>query len=85
MPAATSVLSPDAPSPGPLMSQAIICNGMVYCSGSLGLDPQTGAFVLGTTGDRAVSLQPPSFYEPHLLFLFSHSRIALIRNKHCGI
>ena len=52
------------------MSQAIICNGMVYCSGSLGLDPQTGAFVLGTTGDRAVSLQPPPFMNLICRFFF---------------
>ncbi|KAJ5490278.1 hypothetical protein N7453_011103 [Penicillium expansum] len=40
-----AVLSQDAPAPSPLMSQGIICNGMIYCSGSLGLDPKTGKFV----------------------------------------
>ncbi|KAI9931635.1 hypothetical protein ASPWEDRAFT_129266 [Aspergillus wentii DTO 134E9] len=48
------VLSQDAPAPSPLMSQAIICNGMVYCSGSLGINPQTGKFVDGDASDRTV-------------------------------
>ena len=51
---ATQVTTREAPHPGPLMSQAIICNGMIYCSGSLGLDPQTGRFVEGTVTERAV-------------------------------
>lgn len=51
---ATATTSSDAPPPGPLMSQAVVCNGMVYCSGSLGLDPKTGEFVEGTVADRAV-------------------------------
>lgn len=50
-----AVLSQDAPAPSPLMSQAIICNGMVYCSGSLGIDGETGKFVEGDTSDRTVS------------------------------
>ncbi|KAL5359103.1 Endoribonuclease L-PSP/chorismate mutase-like protein [Aspergillus floccosus] len=49
-----AVLSADAPAPSPLMSQAIICNGMVYCSGSLGLDPKTGKFVDGNASDRTI-------------------------------
>ncbi|KAJ3540017.1 hypothetical protein NM208_g5245 [Fusarium decemcellulare] len=49
---ATSVLSKDAPAPSPLMSQAVIYNGMVYCSGSLGIDPATGKFAEGTVTDR---------------------------------
>ncbi|KAK1142153.1 hypothetical protein N8T08_008079 [Aspergillus melleus] len=48
----TAVLSPDAPAPSPLMSQAVICNGMVYCSGSLGIDPKTNKFVEGDAADR---------------------------------
>ncbi|KKK13097.1 hypothetical protein P175DRAFT_0367674 [Aspergillus ochraceoroseus IBT 24754] len=50
----TPVLSQNAPPPSPLMSQGIICNGMVYCSGSLGLDPKTGQFVPGDASDRTV-------------------------------
>ncbi|CAG7956402.1 unnamed protein product [Penicillium salamii] len=48
------VLSQDAPAPSPLMSQGIISNGMIYCSGSLGLDPKTGKFVSGDASDRTV-------------------------------
>ncbi|VUC20775.1 unnamed protein product [Clonostachys rosea] len=49
---ATSVLSKDAPAPSPLMSQAVVYNGLVYCSGSLGIDPATGKFAEGTVTDR---------------------------------
>ncbi|KAL4779255.1 Endoribonuclease L-PSP/chorismate mutase-like protein [Aspergillus varians] len=49
-----AVLSPNAPAPSPLMSQAVICNGMLYCSGSLGLDPKTGKFAEGDAADRTV-------------------------------
>ncbi|KAJ5747153.1 uncharacterized protein N7511_008849 [Penicillium nucicola] len=48
------VLSQDAPAPSPLMSQGIISNGMVYCSGSLGIDPKSGTFVSGDASDRTV-------------------------------
>ncbi|OQE22255.1 hypothetical protein PENSTE_c010G07940 [Penicillium steckii] len=49
-----AVLSKDAPAPSPLMSHGIVWNGMVYVSGSLGLDPETGAFVPGDASDRTV-------------------------------
>ncbi|KAH6871032.1 Endoribonuclease L-PSP/chorismate mutase-like protein [Thelonectria olida] len=49
---ASSVLSKDAPAPSPLMSQAVVYNGIVYCSGSLGIDPRTGKFAEGTVADR---------------------------------
>ncbi|CAI7675464.1 unnamed protein product [Penicillium palitans] len=49
-----AVLSQNAPAPSPLMSQGIICNGMIYCSRSLGLDPKTGKFVSGDAADRTV-------------------------------
>ncbi|KAF9893677.1 hypothetical protein FE257_009845 [Aspergillus nanangensis] len=45
----SAVLSKEAPAPSPLMSQGVICNGMVYCSGSLGIDPKTNEFVEGDT------------------------------------
>ncbi|KAJ5087341.1 hypothetical protein N7456_010957 [Penicillium angulare] len=48
------VLNQGAPAPSPLMSQGIISNGMLYCSGSLGLDPKTGKFVEGDASDRTV-------------------------------
>ncbi|KAF9890824.1 hypothetical protein FE257_005395 [Aspergillus nanangensis] len=50
-----AVLSPDAPAPSNLMSQAVICNGMIYCSGSRGIDPKTGKFVDGNASDRTMS------------------------------
>ncbi|EEU43666.1 uncharacterized protein NECHADRAFT_44927 [Fusarium vanettenii 77-13-4] len=57
---ATSVLSKDAPAPSPLMSQAVVYNGMVYCSGSLGIDPATGKFATGSVADRtAQALKNP--------------------------
>ncbi|KAK0637701.1 RutC family protein [Lasiodiplodia hormozganensis] len=52
MAARTAVLSPNAPAPSPLMSQAVIYNNTVYCSGSLGIDPATGNFVEGGPYER---------------------------------
>ncbi|KAL2678865.1 hypothetical protein Neosp_009617 [[Neocosmospora] mangrovei] len=51
---ATPILSKDAPAPSPLMSQAVVYNGMVYCSGSLGIDPATGKFATGSVADRTL-------------------------------
>ncbi|KAL1639391.1 hypothetical protein SLS58_007972 [Diplodia intermedia] len=52
MAARTAVLSPNAPAPSPLMSQAVIYNNTVYCSGSLGIDHTTGKFVDGGAYER---------------------------------
>ncbi|KAE8313096.1 Endoribonuclease L-PSP/chorismate mutase-like protein [Aspergillus transmontanensis] len=52
MPGKVAVLTPNAPAPMPVLSQGIICNGMVYVSGSLGIDPSTGRLVEGTVADR---------------------------------
>ncbi|KAL2826630.1 Endoribonuclease L-PSP/chorismate mutase-like protein [Aspergillus cavernicola] len=49
-----AVLSQDAPALSPLMSQGIISNGIIYCSGSLGIDPTTGKFVSGDVSHRTV-------------------------------
>ena len=38
----------------PPFSLAVKCNGMVYCSGNIGMDP-AGKMVEGTVGDRTVS------------------------------
>lgn len=57
MPSNNSViLTQDAPAPSPLMSQGIISNGTVYCSGSLGIDPKTGEFVAGDVSDKTVRI-----------------------------
>ncbi|KAE8153027.1 Endoribonuclease L-PSP/chorismate mutase-like protein [Aspergillus avenaceus] len=50
----TPILTQNAPAPSPLMSQGIISNGLVYCSGSLGIDPKTGHFVSGDASTRTV-------------------------------
>ncbi|KAJ4292990.1 hypothetical protein N0V88_005654 [Collariella sp. IMI 366227] len=48
----TAVLTGNAPKPIPQLSQAVKYNGMVYCSGSLGVDPKTRQFVEGSVKDR---------------------------------
>ncbi|GAB1317553.1 Endoribonuclease L-PSP [Madurella fahalii] len=47
-----AVFTGNAPKPIPQLSQAVKYNGMVYCSGSLGIDPKTSKFVEGTIQDR---------------------------------
>ena len=55
MPTRTVVETDKAPAPLPVFSQAIICNGMVYCSGSIGMSPETKALVEGGIADRTVT------------------------------
>ena len=55
MPTRTAVKTDKAPPPLPFYSQAIICNGMVYCSGSIGMSPDTKALIEGGIADRTVS------------------------------
>ncbi|KAK0721475.1 Endoribonuclease L-PSP/chorismate mutase-like protein [Apiosordaria backusii] len=52
--ARTAVFTKNAPPPIPQLSQAIKHNGMVYCSGSLGIDHRTGKFVEGSFQDRVI-------------------------------
>ncbi|KAL8733027.1 MAG: hypothetical protein Q9166_002425 [cf. Caloplaca sp. 2 TL-2023] len=47
-----AVLTNRAPPPLPFFSQAIICQGMVYCSGSIGMNPVTKTMIDGGVGDR---------------------------------
>ena len=62
MPTRTAVKTDKAPPALPFYSQAIICNGMVYCSGSIGMSPETKALVEGGIADRTVSdMKKPSF------------------------
>ncbi|KAI4132271.1 MAG: hypothetical protein LQ338_000823 [Usnochroma carphineum] len=49
-----AVRTQKAPPPLPFFSQAIICQGMVYCSGSIGVSPVTKQIVDGGVGDRTV-------------------------------
>lgn len=57
MPTRTKVFTDKAPAPLPHFSQAIICNGMVYCSGNIGLNPTTNKVVEGSCSDRTVRTQ----------------------------
>ncbi|KUJ24578.1 YjgF-like protein [Mollisia scopiformis] len=47
-----AVKTDKAPPPMPFLSQAIKCGGMVYCSGSVGMDPTTSKLVEGSVADR---------------------------------
>lgn len=44
-----------APAPISLFAQAQVYNGLVYCSGNIGIDPKTNTIVEGTVTDRTVS------------------------------
>ena len=48
------VFTDKAPKPLPQFSQAVKYNGMVYCSGNIGMDPKTWTLVEGTITDRTV-------------------------------
>ncbi|CAK7233198.1 hypothetical protein SBRCBS47491_008527 [Sporothrix bragantina] len=52
MPVKEAVFTPNSPPPLPFFSQAIKSNGMVYCSGQVGVDPKTGEMVEGSIQDR---------------------------------
>ncbi|GBF61079.1 RutC family protein [Trichophyton mentagrophytes] len=52
MPTKTAVLTSKAPAPLPVLSQAIVHNGMIYCSGSIGMDPKTNKIVSGGVAER---------------------------------
>ena len=47
------VRTPIAPVPVGPYSQAIVCDGVVYCSGQLGIDPKTGELTTGGTVEEA--------------------------------
>ena len=52
----TPVTAPNAPAPLPQFSAAVTYNGLVYCSGNIGIKPgQCLVVVEGTVKDRAVS------------------------------
>ncbi|EEQ84981.1 hypothetical protein RJZ56_006690 [Blastomyces dermatitidis] len=50
------VLTDKAPAPIPVLSQGIVHNGIVYCSGQVGMDPATGKLVEGTVQDRTAQI-----------------------------
>lgn len=43
-----------APGPYPFLSQATVFNGLVFCSGALGVNPETMTMVEGTISNRTV-------------------------------
>jgi reactive intermediate/imine deaminase len=47
----TPIFTPNAPAPRPVLHQAIVANGFVFCSGQLPKD-LSGQLVKGTVGDR---------------------------------
>lgn len=63
---AEGVHTTKAPAPLPQFSQAVKYNGMVYCSGNIGLSPETTKIVEGTVKDRAVRIafEPSSSNTP---------------------
>lgn len=73
-----SVLTDKAPKPLPQFSQAIKYNGLVYCSGNIGLHPATSIAVEGTVKDRTVCL--PFTYA--IATTTPHSK--KMRKCHCG-
>lgn len=46
------ILTTDAPAPGGHYSQAIVHNGLVFVSGQLSIDPQTGEKKLGSIEEQ---------------------------------
>ncbi len=42
----------NAPAPGGHYSQAVVCNGLVFVSGQLAIDPQTGEKKLGSIEEQ---------------------------------
>ena len=48
----TAIATSAAPPPLPQFSQAVVHNGIVYCSGSIGVDPATAKIVEGSVHDR---------------------------------
>ncbi|CAG9940032.1 unnamed protein product [Clonostachys rosea f. rosea IK726] len=50
----TEIRTDRAPAPRPSNSQAIVHNGMIFCSGAIGVDPLSSKLVEGPTTARAV-------------------------------
>jgi len=50
------IQTPDAPAAIGPYAQAVVCNGMVYCSGQIPLDPQTMQFVSDEVGEQTMQV-----------------------------
>lgn len=48
----TIISTTEAPPPLPQFVQAVKYNGIIFCSGSIGMDPATSKIVEGTVADR---------------------------------
>lgn len=48
----TVISTSAAPPPLPQFSQAVTYDGLVFCSGAIGIDPTTGTLVTGSVKDR---------------------------------
>lgn len=51
-----TILTPDAPKPGGHYSQAIVHNGLIFISGQLPIDPETGEKRLGSIEEQTEQL-----------------------------
>jgi hypothetical protein len=59
----TEIRTPNAPAPLPVFSQAIKANGMIFCSGNIGLDKDTWKLVEG-------GIKAQTVYFTSLIFFF---------------
>ena len=50
----TAIKTNSAPKKPPFLSQGLVVDNMVYCSGQVGADPQTGKLVEGSIKERTV-------------------------------
>lgn len=58
MPTKEVIFTDRAPQSVPgVYNQAIIANGTVYCSGVIGVNPETGLLIEGDIQDRTVRMQ----------------------------
>lgn len=51
-----AIYTENAPKPLPQFSQAVKYNGIVYCSGNIGIEPKTLKAAEGTVKDRTVRI-----------------------------
>jgi enamine deaminase RidA (YjgF/YER057c/UK114 family) len=56
MPVKQVISTENAPQLPGIYNQAIVANGTVYCSGTIGIDPATGKLIEGDVQDRTVSI-----------------------------
>ncbi|CAH0054560.1 unnamed protein product [Clonostachys solani] len=49
-----AVATAEAPGPYPILSQAVVHNGLVFTSGSIGMDPKTNTLVEGSIAERTI-------------------------------